>query len=266
MSNSIDITDIVAVTRYPIHDLQCADTLHLIKDCQQQLSNNGLCLLPEFITTDALAAMQDTANALLTSAHHTQHWRATPNGDQQSSTSTLAVATRASMSSIGYDQLHDTENLRLLYSSSCFTAFVNAIFDGPELHITDDPLIGCMLTAMSDGDELGWHYDPNDIVVSLLLQAPLAGGEFEFAPRIRRPTPGADINEAAVLAGNYHEIISKQLKPGTLSLFNGHQSLHRVSPVIGERQRIVALFNYSEVPYYSFDQKIHTRFFGRVAD
>ena len=34
----------------------------------------------------------------------------------------------------------------------------------------------------SRGDEHGWHFDGADAVVTLMLQAPLAGGQFEYVP------------------------------------------------------------------------------------
>jgi hypothetical protein len=91
----------------------------------------------------------------------------------------------------------------------------------------------------------------------------MTGGEFEFAPRIRAPHPDAAVNEQAVLEERYPPLVQVSLKPGTLSLFNGHRSLHRVTPVRGARQRIVALFNYSTEPNYYFKDEIKQRFFGR---
>ncbi len=265
MASKNDLTDTISLDRYPVQDLSRPAAQELVVDCVQQLSKNGLCLLPGFITETALQEIQREAKALLTHAHYTEHWRATPNGDAGTPDSRLHTTTRASMRSIAYDYLDAGSRLRALYCWDGFTAFINAIFDGPQLYITADPLVGCMLTSMTAGDELGWHYDPNNIVVSLSVHEPLAGGEFEFAPRIRHPNPNAQANEKAVLAGSYPGVIRKALKPGTLSLFNGHQSLHRVSPVAGSQERIVALFNYSEVPYYRFSDDIHKKFFGRIA-
>ena len=49
-------------------------------------------------------------------------------------------------------------------------------------------MVGCMLTVLGAGDELGWHFDANDGVVSLMLQEAGAGGAFEFAPFVSRET------------------------------------------------------------------------------
>ena len=57
--------------------------------------------------------------------------------------------------------------------------------------------MACTSTVMYEGDTHGWHFDLNDFVVSILLQAPEAGGTFDFAPNIR---DDGDENYPAVAA------------------------------------------------------------------
>ena len=261
--NSID--HIVDTDRYPVSAPQSPAYDALITHCKEKLARNGLCLLAGFIRDDALQQMQSEANALAPHAHHTEHWRATPNGAPDDPHSKLATSTRAAMGSIGYDRLQKDSPLRSLYQSTHLTQFLNTLFDGEPLYPTDDPLVSCMLTVLNTGDELGWHYDPNDLVVSLALQQADNGGEFEFAPRIRAPADDAANNETAVLAGHYPATISESLSAGTLSFFNGHRSLHRVAPVGTGTPRVIALFNYSEQPHYRFSSTIQQQFFGRSA-
>ena len=51
------------------------------------------------------------------------------------------------------------------------------------------------------GDELGWHFDNADFVVTLMLQAPHSGGGFEFAPMLRSADDRNDEGVRALLAG-----------------------------------------------------------------
>ncbi len=124
-------------------------------------------------------------------------------------------------------------------------------------------MVSCLMTVCRDGDELGWHYDPNDGVVSLLLQAAEQGGGFEFVPGSRGPDTAATARELAILEARDRGILRPDLEPGTLSLFNGHRSLHRVAPVGPGRERIVALFSYAAMPGYVFSPDIREKFFGR---
>lgn len=257
--------EIVDLGRYPIADPESPEARSLVAACRAQLAESSLCLLLDFVTADALAAMTAEAEGLLPQAHHTEHWRASAHGKGGPGDGTIPEATRASIDAIANDRLAADSPLRRLYEWDALTAFVAAVLGGQPLHRTADPLVSCMLTVCHRGDELGWHYDPNDGVVSLLLQASEAGGAFEFAPGIRGEDPEAEAAERAVLEGRCDKVLRPPLAPGTLSLFNGHRALHRVAPVTGRRARIIALFNYTAEPGYRFSDDIRSRFFGRVA-
>ena len=66
---------------------------------------------------------------------------------------------------------------------------LGSIVEVPQLHCMADPLINVTVTYMGDGDQQGWHFDDNDFVVSLLLQRPDQGGEFEYVPQATELTP-----------------------------------------------------------------------------
>ena len=84
----------------------------------------------------------------------------------------------ASMKTFAYDLLTPNSKLRLLYESDIFTEFLKKILRVDNFFKCADPLVSCLVTSLKDNDELGWHYDPNDGVVTLLLQKPDKGGEF----------------------------------------------------------------------------------------
>ena len=91
------------------------------------------------------------------------------------------------------------------------------------------------LAVMREGDTLGWHFDQTDFVVSLALQPSDGGGEFENVQRLRW-VDGGGIDERydtvrRVLAGDAPELVTTvPMTPGTLMLFEGRWSLHRVTP------------------------------------
>lgn len=251
--------------RYPIGDLAAPAGRAVVENCRRQLRESGLCLLPGFVRAEAVATMVEAARSLLPEAHHTEHWRATPHGDGGPEAGTLPRPTRAAMSSIAYDRIGPGSGLRTLYEWRGFTAFIRAALDNAGLHPCADPLVSCVVAVCREGDELGWHYDPNDGVVSLLLQEAGQGGGFEFVPGIRDTGARATARELAVLEGRDTGVLRPELEPGTLSLFNGHRALHRVAPVGPGRERMIALFSYAGQPGYVFAPGIRERFFGRRA-
>ena len=72
-----------------------------------------------------------------------------------------------------------------MYESDELRAFVAAILGLCTIHPFADPLGALNLAVMTDGDELQWHFDQTDFVVSLALQDGDEGGDFEVAPLVR---------------------------------------------------------------------------------
>ncbi|MDX1575487.1 MAG: 2OG-Fe(II) oxygenase [Kiloniellales bacterium] len=259
-----ELSQIVDLERYPIAELGRPVARSLIAACRGQMAETGLCLLPGFVRPKALAEMVEEAKRLLPGAYQSEHWRASPHGSGGAGSGTIPRATRASLGAIAYDRIAAHSPLRALYEWDGLTDFVAEVLGRSPLYRCADPVVSCMLTVCRRNDELGWHYDPNDGVVSLMLQESDGGGAFEFAPGVRFAAPDAGAAELAVLDGRHPGVVRPNLEAGTLSLFNGHASLHRVAPVTGARERIIALFNYMAEPGYVFSAEIQRKFFGRT--
>ena len=54
------------------------------------------------------------------------------------------------------------------------------------------------------------------------------------------------------------------LHPGTLNVFRGKNTLHRVTPIQGGRERIVAVLSYFEHPAVRFTDEDNLEFYGRT--
>ena len=254
------------LSQYPIDTPENPETQPLIQECRSALSANGMCILPNFVSATTLDRMQQEAKSLSPDAHHNEHWRTSPRGGGDSPVGESTKATRASIWAIAFDQMSSDSPSRQLYQSDDLLNFVSAITDEPELYRCIDPLVSCHFSVFRDGDELGWHYDPKtNLVLTLQLQDADDGGHFEFANGVRsKEFDNAEI-ELAIIEGRYDNILSPDLRPGTLTIINGYSSFHRVTPVLGNRERIVTLLNYSKTPGYCFSDNIQQRFFGRVA-
>jgi hypothetical protein len=253
------------LSTYPIHIPENPETQRLIQDCRSELSENGMCVLPDFVSAITLDRMRQEARSLSPDAHHNEHWRTSPRGGGDSAVGESTKATRASIWAIAFDQMSPDSPSRQLYESDDLLNFVSTITDEPELYRCVDPLVSCHFSVFRDGDELGWHYDPKtNLVVTLQLQDADDGGDFEFANGVRgEEFDNAEI-ELAIIEDRYDDVQGPDLRPGTLTIINGHSSFHRVTPVVGNRERIVTLLNYSTTPDYCFSDNIRQRFFGRV--
>ena len=63
--------------------------------------------------------------------------------------------------------------------------FLAAALGKPTLYRYADPLGALNVAVMTDGDQLWWHFDQTDFVVSIALRDADEGGDFEYVPLIR---------------------------------------------------------------------------------
>lgn len=98
-----------------------------------------------------------------------------------------------------------------------------------------------------EGIGFPWHFDTNNFTITLAIQNSDEGGLFQYAPHIRRSDENFDVVQK-VLDGTSDKVVSLALELGDLQIFKGRYSLHRVSPLRGDRKRYVAIFSYVEEP------------------
>ena len=92
-----------------------------------------------------------------------------------------------------------------------------------------------------EGDELGWHVDNADFVVTLMLQPSTSGGAFEYVPMLRSADDPNPDGVRALLSGDRAGVRALSPAPGTPALFRGRLSPHRVTPISGSIPRINAV-------------------------
>jgi len=105
------------------------------------------------------------------------------------------------VSAVGYDVIPRTSPLRRLYEWEALLGLITAVLDRGPIYRYGDPFGALNLSVMGDGDELQWHFDQTDFVVSLAIQSAESGGDFEVAPRLRTSTDECYPAVAKVLAG-----------------------------------------------------------------
>jgi hypothetical protein len=255
--------EIVDLARYPVDDLASAAAREVIAAGRAQLAKNGLCLLPDFIAPSALSQMCEEARSFYPTAYYEEQ-ADTHDGSGRLEGFAMPRKSRSAASAVAYDRIPASSPLRRLYEWDGLVGLVRALLGVDRLYRTADPLISCLLMYYSDGDELGWHFDPNDGVVTLLLQAPDEGGQFEFVPGIRRDNEESRAAIARVMDGAREGVLTPPLLPGTLSIFRGTNSLHRVTPVKGSKPRAILTLSFDPEPGVMFSAEIRRRYSGRV--
>jgi len=128
-----------------------------------------------------------------------------------------------------------------------------------------DPLARVNVMTYRDGEALNWHFDRSEFTTTLLLQAPSGGGEFQYRSGLRSDEDPNYDGVARLLAGRDPAVKTAPLDAGTLNVFKGKNTAHRVSAVRGDANRIIAVFSYYERAGVRFSEEDQKRFYGRVA-
>lgn len=247
------VDGVVDLERYPVTALDSPKARAVIDEHAAALRDRGVSVLPGFVTPAAIAAMVDQSDAVAPAAHH-QDVQGTPYLELPDESAWPAdhprrTWTRSSVHTIAYDQLDESSTLRALYEWDALLDFLARVLGRSPLYRYADPLGALNLALMVDGDELGWHYDQTDFVVSLAIQSSEKGGDFENVANLRTSDDERYDNVAQVLAGHANDrVVVEPMTPGTLMIFEGRRSLHRVTPIHGDRPRYVGLLGYDTKP------------------
>ena len=132
----------------------------------------------------------------------------------------------------------------------------------PALHHFADPLGACSVNVFEAGGKHGWHFDESEFTITLMLQRPGSGGDFEYVPGLRgRPDELAVVEE--VLKGSRSGVERLPFVEGTLLIFGGSRTLHRVTEISGEQLRLVPVLCFSEQPAAVNSEAVRKLFWGR---
>jgi hypothetical protein len=240
----------IDLERYPLLELASPATRRVVEQAERDLANAGMAVLPGFLAGEALGALAAECDALAALGHFSEV-HGTPYIDvpdlAQPEGHPRRTLGRSALSAVAYDRFPASSALRALYEWDPLMEFVRVLLGRERLFRYADPLGALNLAVMRAGDELAWHFDQTDFVVSLAIQSSEAGGEFECVPLIRSASDERYDAVSSVLSGETRPI-TVPMTPGTLMLFEGRRSIHRVSPVRGARPRYVALLAYDTKP------------------
>ena len=261
----------VNLERYPVDEPDSNSYAELVRTCRDRFVVDGLCMLPEFIRPKALDILAKEANERTVHAWFCGSTHNVYLAKNEGSPSDAGVPAgdvdarqeRTFVGSIPYDRIGNGSSLRHLYLWDPLKDFVRAVLGKPRLHRFADPLGACSVNVFVDGGEHGWHFDESEFTVTLMLQAPETGGGFEYVPGIRgREDEKAIV--AAVLDGDRERVLELPFTAGTLLVFGGRRTLHRVTRVGGARPRLVPVLAYAERPGLRNSEAVRKLFWGRT--
>jgi len=259
---------LVNLQRYPLLDLDAAPMHEVLRWARAQLAATGACEVPDFLTPAGLAAVTADAQALSPRAYRSTGvgtaYLEVPDFDLPEDHPRRTLGEYA-VGVIAYDMFPPQSPLRRLYEWDPMMEFIGAVLQRGRLFRYADRLGALNLAVMGDGDQLQWHFDQTDFVVSLAIRDAQVGGDFEVAPRIRSAGDEHYPAVRAVLQGTSDAVVRLPMTPGTLLIFEGRYSIHRVSPIRGGVERLVGLLAYDTKPGTTSTELLRLSRYGRAS-
>jgi hypothetical protein len=263
----VDALSLVDLDRYPINDLSSPAAKGVIDDAQRQLSEIGAAELSGFITPAGVALLTKDAESLAERAYPSggvgTAYLELPSDDWPSDhprVRWMPYAVRA----VGYDVIPHESPLRQIYELDALTRFIEAVLERGTIYPYADPCGALNLAVMGEGDQLQWHYDQTDFVVSLAIQPAERGGDFDVVPRIRSAEDESYDDVRQLIDGDLSRVLTLAMTPGTLLIFEGRNSIHRVSPIEGATLRHVGLLAYDTKPDTTSSDLLREVRYGRA--
>ena len=256
------LASILNTKSHPIDDLEYRSK------CKSMLDQDGVLVLKNFLLSDSIRsileeAIQQERLAYYCVNEHNVYLE--PFDDNYHKSHPRNKTVISSKGCITDDQVPKGSALRALYDSHDFKEFLCSVLNEESLYKYDDNLSSINIHYAKTGQELGWHFDNSSFAITLLIQKPEAGGEFEYV-RDFRNSKNNDNNYDQVL-----DLINGQCKPkklamenGSLVLFRGKDAIHRVTPTVGDRTRILSVLAYNSEPNVKLSETARMTFFGKL--
>ena len=256
----------IDLERYPMADISSGAALEFADRCRTQYQQTGLCMLPGFVRPEALEQLVSESNTVSDKAFFcdsTHNAYLTEQDDSISEDSVEGRQEKTFVGSVAYDHIAENSHLRNLYLWDPLKTFIGHVLSKSSFYRSEDPLGACSINVFVDGGEHGWHFDESEFTVTLMLQPPENGGSFEYVPLIRGLANEKTI-VSDVLNGARDDVVTLPFTPGTLLIFGGRQTIHRVTRVEGNRPRLVPVLCYSEQPGMVNSESVRKLFWGRT--
>jgi len=252
---------------YPLDQPRSDRYAALVNQCQQEMKREGMFNLQGFVNTEGcneavaeIAPLMNHQSFTHRRAHNIYFEKDVPGLPPDHPALQLVETVNHTVCA---DQLQQTV-IMYIYEYAPLRRFLADVMDKAALYLMDDPLARANVMAYRQGEALNWHFDRSEFTTTLLLQAPEAGGEFQYRKDLRADNDPNYDGVARLLMADDDQTRSMSMPAGTLNVFLGKNTAHRVTPVEGNIERMVAVLSYYEKPGRLFTVDERIGFYGRA--
>ncbi len=264
---NVTMQNLIDLENYPIGRPDSDAYRSLVDRCQKDLERIGMFNLEGFLRPDVCRAAVDEMQPVMAIDSYTHRRRhniyfldSVP-GLEPNHPALVQVET--ANRTVCADQIENSVVIKV-YEYPPLIKFLANTMNKTMLYLMDDPLARVNVMSYREHEGLNWHFDRSEFTTTLLLQAPKGGGELQYRTGLRNDVDPNYDGVARLLGGDDPKMKILRLKAGTLSVFRGKNTAHRITPVVGSRERMIAVFSYYEHPGKLFSEEEQLGFYGRT--
>lgn len=254
--------DIVALERYPLNETDFQDR------CKDIIGVDGVFVFENFVRPSVIAKIQKEGEGnrhlayFCEQKHNVYLTDPDPNYPMDHARNREVISSKGCITD---DQIPADSPLHTIYDSEMFRNFLCQVLGENTLYDYADSLSSINLHYADEGRELGWHFDNSSFAATLMIQEPEAGGVFEYVKNVRSADDGEmNFDAVADVLDDRTPVETLSMPAGTLVLFRGRNALHRVTPTIGKKTRMLVVFAYNSKPGIAISESAAMTFYGRV--
>jgi hypothetical protein len=258
----MELNDIIDFRAHPIADQSFQGV------CKKRLDEEGALVLKNFLTPEAIEQIKEEGRDNQYLAYYCTEDHNVYLTDNDPSYPEDHPRNRSITSSKGCiqdDQIPLKSPLHTIYDAEIFRTFLCKVLCEKALYDYADDLSSINLHYAEEGKELGWHFDNSSFATTLLIQKSEDGGIFEYVENMRDADKGEmNFNGVRDVLNGKTPVKTLSMPEGTLVLFRGRNAIHRVTPTIGNRTRMLVVFAYNSEPGITISPEASMTFYGRV--
>ena len=258
-----NLRTVIDFQHHPIGDFN-SYTRH----CRSELQKNSILVLNNFLTKEALVELQRETQALHDEAFYcsqNHNILLTEKNTQLDDNHPCNIEMISNKGCVPHDLIPHDSHLRTIYNSTIFQSFIQSVLSLDKIHPYADTLSSINYNYYEKNQQLGWHFDNASFAITLMIQQPAAGGNFQYvvdARNVEKSTVNVQLIDSVLQ--NKHPVEELRSEEGTLVLFYGRNYLHRVLPVTSKKNRILATLNYNLEKNIELSENARLMFFGRL--
>jgi len=225
----------------------------LVEKARRRYRVDGFAVIPNFLSEESLEFLTYHAAGLLkykkpnVGPNHI-YADGRPIPEDLPATHPLRWSVPERMQIVSMENIPLDSPVRAFHRQLDFIEFLEDVTGVPKLFPYDDDLGGINLTIYGHEEEKQWHFDQNEITATLNLTEPSLGGEFQLAPNVRTESDERFDLVAQIISGREERIVTISSEPGSLLIFPGKRSLHRVCKSHGVIPRATFVLAYDSLP------------------